>query len=78
MHANMLRPCAFYIEPTDWSTMCGRGDFFVHGCMSCTDGDTSTPPALGCSAGCIVISYENRRKLRVGDTIIVQSYDPQK
>lgn len=54
--------------------MCGRDDFFIHGCASCTSGDDSNPPAAGCSAGCIVLSYAERRKLRVGDTVNVFSY----
>ena len=41
--------------------MCGRDDFFIHGCASCTSGDDSNPPAAGCSAGCIVLSYAERR-----------------
>ena len=57
--------------------MCGRSDFFIHGCDCCTDGDSLVPPRAGCSAGCIVISHENRVKLRVGDTIIVEHYEPQ-
>jgi hypothetical protein len=51
--------------------MCGRGEFFIHGCACCTTGDDSNPPAAGCSAGCIILSYANRRKIRVGDTLIV-------
>lgn len=49
--------------------MCDRSSFFIHGCNCCTEGDTLIPPVGGCSAGCIVISLENRLKLRVGDDI---------
>lgn len=66
------RPCAFYLEPQKPSEMCGRSAFFIHGCACCTTGDDTTPPTAGCSAGCIVMNYANRRKLRVGDTIIVE------
>lgn len=55
--------------------MCGRSAFFIHGCACCTPGDDTTPPTAGCSAGCIVMSYANRRKLRVGDTLIVEHYE---
>ncbi len=51
--------------------MCGRCDFFIHGCGCCTKGDDTNPPQAGCSAGCIVMSYINRKKIRVGDTVIV-------
>lgn len=71
------RPCAFYLEPQRPSEMCGRSEFFVHGCQCCTTGDDSNPPAAGCSAGCVVLSYANRRKLRVGDTLIVQHTEPK-
>ena len=55
--------------------MCGRSAFFIHGCQCCTAGDHSEPPVNGCSAGCVVISQENRLKLRVGDFLIVKSYE---
>jgi hypothetical protein len=55
--------------------MCGRGDFFVHGCGCCTEGDSTIPPVDGCSAGCVVINHENRKKLRIGDTLIVYNYE---
>lgn len=71
------RPCAFYLDPQKPSEMCGRGDFFIHGCQCCTSGDDSNPPAAGCSAGCIVLSYANRKKIRVGDTILVEHYEPK-
>jgi len=71
------RPCAFYLEPQRPSEMCGRSAFFIHGCQCCTTGDDSQPPAAGCSAGCIVLNYANRRKLRVGDIIIVQHTEPK-
>lgn len=77
MHTNTTRPCSFYLEPQEPSKMCGRGDFFIHGCECCTQGDSKTPPVAGCSAGCIVINYENRLKFRVGDTIIVEHYEPK-
>ena len=69
-------PCAFVLTPTDESKMCGRSDFLVHGCQGCTPGDWTVPPASGCSAGCVVISRDNRVKLRIGDTLIVESYEP--
>ena len=76
MHTNVTRPCSFYLDPQEPSKMCGRGEFFIHGCDCCTTGDSKIPPAPGCSAGCVVINYENRLKLRVGDTIIVEHYEP--
>lgn len=54
--------------------MCGRDAFFIHGCQCCTNGDDPEPPAPGCSAGCIIMNYANRLKLRVGDILIVQHY----
>jgi hypothetical protein len=72
MHETVQRPCAFYLDPQKPSEMCGRSAFFIHGCACCTSGDDTTPPTAGCSAGCIVMNYANRRKLRVGDTLIVQ------
>jgi hypothetical protein len=71
MHETTPRPCAFYLEPQKPSEMCGRSDFFIHGCNCCTPGDDTNPPSAGCSAGCIVLSYANRKKIRVGDTILV-------
>lgn len=77
MHETTPRPCAFYLEPQKPSEMCGRGDFFIHGCQCCTPQDDTNPPAPGCSAGCIVLSYANRKKIRVGDTILVQHDEPK-
>ena len=57
--------------------MCGRGEFFIHGCQGCTSGDLSQPPIGGCSAGCVVINLDNRLKLRVGDALDVISYEPK-
>ena len=71
------RPCAFYLEPQKPSEMCGRSAFFIHGCACCTPGDDTTPPTAGCSAGCIVMNYAHRRKLRVGDTLIVKHYEKE-
>ena len=71
MHQTVDRPCAFYLSPLKESEMCGRSAFFIHGCACCTPGDDTNPPTAGCSAGCVVLSYVNRRKLRVGDTLIV-------
>jgi len=56
----------------------------IHGCGSCTPGDHTEPPTAGCSAGyliyltfrCIIISEENRKKIRVGDTLVVENFDP--
>ena len=70
------RPCSFYLEPQDESTMCGRNDFFIHGCYCCTAGDSTIPPTAGCSAGCIIMNVENRQKLRVGDIVNVIRNDP--
>lgn len=53
--------------------MCGRSAFFIHGCAVCTNGDHTQPPTAGCSAGCIVMNIENRKKLRAGDIIHVVS-----
>ena len=77
MHQTVERPCAFYLEPQKPADMCGRSAFFVHGCQCCTPQDDTQPPAAGCSAGCIVMNYANRKKLRVGDTLIVQHYEPK-
>ena len=71
------KPCSFYLEPQKPAEMCGRNDMFIHGCQCCTNGDDSNPPAAGCSAGCVIISYINRKKLRVGDTLIVEHYEPK-
>ncbi len=77
MHETVIRPCSFYLEPQQKSKMCGRDAFFIHGCGCCTGGDDSNPPTGGCSAGCIVLSYAQRRKLRLGDIIIVEHYEPK-
>lgn len=77
MHETTQRPCAFYLEPQKPSEMCGRSAFFIHGCQCCTPADDPQPPAAGCSAGCIVMNFANRLKLRVGDTLIVQHYEPK-
>ena len=55
--------------------MCGRSDFLVHGCDECGPGDHTVPPAPGCSAGCVVISKDNRIKLRIGDVLEVIQYE---
>jgi len=57
--------------------MCGRNSIFIHGCQCCTTADDSVPPPSGCSAGCVIISYANRKKIRVGDTLIVQHIEPK-
>ena len=57
--------------------MCGRNAFFIHGCACCTPGDDTNPPTAGCSAGCIVMNYANRKKLRVNDTLIVEHFEPR-
>jgi hypothetical protein len=72
MHETTDRPCSFYLDPQRPEEVCGRSDFFIHGCQCCTSGDDSEPPAAGCSAGCVIINYESRRKLRIGDSIIVK------
>jgi hypothetical protein len=72
MHETRDTPCSFILDPQVPEEMCGRNDFLIHGCQCCTSGDDSQPPAAGCSAGCVVISYENRRKLRVGDILVVK------
>ena len=77
MHETTQRPCSFYLDPQKPSEMCGRSAFFIHGCQCCTTEDDPQPPAAGCSAGCIVMNYANRRKLRVGDTLIVQHIEPK-
>lgn len=69
------RPCSFYLEPQEPEKMCGRGDFLVHGCQCCTEGDLSVPPVGGCSEGCIVMEFSNRLKLRVGDFVQVFNYE---
>lgn len=74
MHQITQRPCSFYLKPLYPQQVCGRDDFFIHGCQSCTSGDDSDPPSPGCSEGCVIISYKERRKIRVGDRIIVNNY----
>lgn len=77
MHTHATnRPCSFYLYPVKEDEMCGRSEIFIHGCDVCTAGDSTQPPAPGCSAGCVIISVENRQKLRVGDTVVVHNYDP--
>lgn len=71
MHETVQRPCSFYMDPMRPDDLCGRQDFFVHGCNCCGAQDDSEPPVVGCSNGCIVINYDNRRKLRLGDIITV-------
>lgn len=58
MHQITQRPCSFYLKPLIPKDVCERDDFFIHGCQSCTSGDDSDPPAAGCSAGCVIISYK--------------------
>ncbi|CAK57728.1 unnamed protein product (macronuclear) [Paramecium tetraurelia] len=70
------RPCSFWIEAVDEKTMCGRSEIFIHGCQCCSNGDWTEPPVDGCSAGCVIINEANRKKLRVGDTIIIEQRDP--
>ena len=77
MHQITNRPCSFYLKPLFPGQVCGRDDFFIHGCQCCTPNDSTEPPAPGCSAGCVIISYENRKKIRIGDRLIVQSYEPK-
>jgi len=55
--------------------MCGRSGIFVHGCQCCTPGDFTAPPIGGCSIGCIVIEYQQRIKLRIGDYLTVKLYE---
>lgn len=74
MHEVSQRPCSFYLDPQVPEEMCGREDFFVHGCDCCAAGDDREPPPDGCSEGCVIISYANRRKLRLGDTLVVVQY----
>lgn len=39
MHETTPRPCSFYLDPQAPDEICGRQDFFVHGCQCCTGGD---------------------------------------
>ena len=73
----VTRPCSFYLDPQEPEKMCGRSAFFVHGCQCCTAGDLSQPPVGGCSEGCVVIDFNHRQKLRVGDIVIVHQYEGQ-
>lgn len=77
MHNGKNRPCSFYMEPQKPKQMCGRSQFFIHGCGICKTGDNTQPPAPGCSAGCIIMNFSNRKRLRAGDTIIVVAKDPK-
>lgn len=71
MHGSKPRPCSFHMTPMNNAKMCGRGGIMLHGCGCGTNGDRTQPPAPGCSAGCVVISIDNRKKLRNGDIITV-------
>ena len=72
MHDKNQRPCSFYLDPQKPEEICGRKDFFIHGCTCCTSGDDTEPPTLGCSEGCVILNYENRKKLQLGDILIVK------
>ena len=74
----VIRPCSFWMTPLDESKMCGRSGIMLHGCQCCTDGDTTEPPIDGCSEGCVVIRRAERMKVRVGDIITVEHYEPKK
>ena len=83
MHSgSKVRPCSFWMYPKygndGFDEVCGRSQIMIHGCRCCesNDYDHSEPPLAGCSAGCVIINEENRKKLRVGDTVVVQHYDP--
>jgi predicted nucleic acid-binding Zn ribbon protein len=65
------------MEPQNSKKMCGRSEFFIHGCGVCSKGDSTEPPVGGCSEGCIIMNHENRKKLRVGDIINVVAKDPK-
>ena len=41
MHQTTPRPCSFYLDPQIPTELCGRQDFFVHGCHCCTSQDDS-------------------------------------
>jgi len=71
MHGSTPRPCSFYLAPQEPSKMCGRSEFFIHGCQCGTSCDTTTPPCGDCSIGCIVCNLDIRKKLRTGDTLNV-------
>jgi hypothetical protein len=77
MHETSHTPCAFYLDPQKPNEMCGRDAFFIHGCGHCTAADDKVPPSPGCSAGCVIISYANRLKIRVGDILIVEHFEPR-
>ena len=78
MHQTLIKPCSFYMTPLDESKMCGRNEIMLHGCGCCGQGDTTEPPSDGCSEGCVIIRYADRIKVRVGDVITVEHYEPQK
>ena len=73
MHGDKPRPCSFHMNPLDNSKMCGRSAIMLHGCSCGTKGDNTQPPTAGCSAGCVIINIDNRKKLRNGDIITVVS-----
>ncbi len=64
--------------PDNSAEMCGRTEIFIHGCRCCESNnyDHSEPPIAGCSAGCVIMNEENRKKLKVGDKITVVHYEP--
>ena len=41
MHQTTNRPCSFYLKPLFPSQVCGRDDFFIHGCQCCTPNDST-------------------------------------
>ncbi|KRX05891.1 hypothetical protein PPERSA_03828 [Pseudocohnilembus persalinus] len=73
----VLRPCSFPLVPQNESLMCGRDEMVVHGCQTTSIGDFTVPPAAGCSLGCVIINFQNRIKLRTGDTLNVEHFDPE-
>ena len=73
MHEGKPRPCSFYLKPLEPEKMCGRSEFFLHGCFLNDKCDVSNPPCGDCSAGCVVCSAWLRVSSRVKDVLIVHS-----
>ena len=83
MHGSTVRPCSFWMYPVNgdggFDEVCGRSEILIHGCRCCesNDLDHTEPPVDGCSAGCVIMNIENRKQLRIGDTVKVYQYDPK-
>lgn len=81
IHSGVVpRPCAFHMSQLSESRICGRFRMWIHGCQCCSTEnptcDYMVPLCGTCSEGCIVIPRDPRIKLRTGDYVIVENYEP--